>query len=75
MNWVLPDERHHLRIQLKVAVLDVRSGSWSVFSPKPFADTRTTIHPRKEAIEQKQIQHLKQLAYESAVTDLVQRYQ
>ena len=38
VNWLMPDEKQHTRIQIKVAVVHVRPGNWSVFSPNAFDD-------------------------------------
>jgi hypothetical protein len=73
-HWLLPDEKQHMRIQLKLALVDVRSGSWSVFSPKPIADARLSTSPRRGAVDQKQVERLKHWAYEAAVAELVQSY-
>lgn len=74
VNWFMPDEMQHMRIQLKVALVDVRSGNWSVFSPKPFDDARITTSPRRGAVDQRQVERLKKLAYEASVVELVERY-
>jgi len=74
VNWIMPDERQHMRIQLKVALVDVRSGNWSVFSPKSFDDARISTSPRRGAADQKQVERLKKLAYEASVAELVQDY-
>ncbi|HWW00994.1 MAG TPA: hypothetical protein VNZ64_14955 [Candidatus Acidoferrum sp.] len=74
VNWFMPDEKQHMRIQLKVAFVDVRSGNWSVFSPKPFDDARITTSPRRGTVDQKQVERLKKLAYAASVTELVQAY-
>ena len=74
VHWIVPDEKQHMRIRLKVAHVDVRSGNWSVFSPKPFADARISTAPRRGAVDQKQVERLKQSAYEAAVAELVQSY-
>ena len=74
VHWVMPDEKQHMRIRLKVALVDVRSGNWSVFSPKPFTDARLSTSPRRGAVDQKQIERLKQLAYEATVAELVQTH-
>jgi hypothetical protein len=74
VHWLMPAETRHMRIQLKVALVDVRSGNWSVFSPKPFADARITTSPRRAAVDQKQVDHLKALAYEASVAELVQGF-
>jgi hypothetical protein len=74
VHWLVPDEKQHMRIRLKVALLNVRSGNWSVFSPKPFTDARLSTSPRRGAVDQKQVECLKQLAYEAAVAELVQAH-
>jgi hypothetical protein len=74
VHWFVPDEEQHMRIQLKVALVDVRSGNWSVFSPKSFEDARITTSPARGAVDQKQVERLKKLAYEASVTELVQNY-
>lgn len=74
VHWIVPDEKQRMRIRLKVALLDVRSGNWSVFSPKPFSDARLTTSSRRGAVDQKQVERLKQLAYEAAVAELLQSY-
>jgi hypothetical protein len=74
VNWFTPDEKQHMRIQLKVALVDVRSGNWSVFSPRAFDDARITTSPRRGAVDQKQVERLKKLAYEASVTELVQGF-
>lgn len=73
VNWFMPDQKQHMRIQLKIALVEVRSGNWSVFSPKPFEDARISTSPRRGAVDQRQVKRLKQLAYATAVTELAQR--
>jgi hypothetical protein len=74
VNWMLPDEYQHMRIRLKVALIDVRSGSWTVFSPKPFEDASWSISPRRGTADQKQVERLKQQAYISSAKELVKLY-
>jgi len=73
-NWMLPDEKQHMRIRLKVALVDVRTGDWAIFSPKPFDDNSISISPRRAATDQKLVERLKQRAYEMAAKDLVTRF-
>ncbi len=73
-NWMLPDEKQHMRIRLKVALVDVRTGDWAIFSPKPFDDDRISISPRRAATDQELVERLKLKAYEMAAKDLVDRY-
>ena len=72
VNWLVPDEKQHMRIQLKMALVDVRSGNWSVLSPKPFHDAHFSTSPRRGTVDQKQVESLKRLAYEASVMELVQ---
>ena len=72
LKWVLPDEKQHMRIRLKLAIVDVRSGNWTVFSPEQFEDTRKSTSPRRAAKDQILVEELKQKAYEAAARDLVQ---
>ena len=74
VKWVTPDEKQHMRIQMKVALVDVRTGDWSVFSSKAFDDARISTSPGRAAADQKQVEHLKKLAYEESVAELVQRF-
>jgi hypothetical protein len=71
VNWMLPDEKQHMRIRLKVALIDVRTGSWSVFSPKPFEESNISRSPRRGAMDQKQVERLKSEAYAASAKDLV----
>ena len=74
VGWVLPDESQHMRIRLKVAVVDVRNGSWDIFSPTPFDDTSMSGRLTRAGSDQEQVALLKGKAYEAAVEGLVKRY-
>ena len=71
VNWVVPDETQHIRMRLKVALVEVRSGSWTIFSPTPFENDSWSISPRRGAADQKQVERLKQKAYEATVKELI----
>jgi hypothetical protein len=73
-NWLVPDERQHLRLRLKLALIDVRSGNWTVFSPKAFDDSRISTSPRREVADQKQVERLKAQAYANSARELVRLY-
>jgi len=73
-NWVLPDEKQRMRIRLKLAIVDVRSGNWAVFSPAPFENTLTSERKHRAKTDQAQVEKLKAEAYEAAVTDLLRLY-
>lgn len=74
MNWFVPDECQHMRIQLKMAVVDVVSGNWSVFSVEPPEDKKWSARSRREVADQRQVEALKQKAYKIGARELIQRY-
>lgn len=80
VSWVpfvggaIPDEGQEMRIRLKVAVVDVKSGQWDMFSPEPFRDTAVSARYTRESSDQGQVALLKAKAYEAAAQDLVKRY-
>jgi hypothetical protein len=74
VNWLVPDEKQHMRIKLKVAVVDVASGSWSVFSVQPPDSKSINRNPRREVADQRLVESLKQKAYELAAQDLASNY-
>lgn len=71
---VLPDEHQHMRIRLKVAIVDVRSGNWAMFSPDPFQDKAFSARLGRERSDQAQVNKLKQQAYAAAAQDLLKSY-
>ena len=73
-GWVLPDESQQMRIHLKVALVDVRSGQWTMLSADAFEDRTHSNRLNREASDQKQVEKLKQLAYSAAAGDLVKIY-
>jgi hypothetical protein len=71
---VIPDEDQHMRINLKLALVDVKTGSWETFSPIPFDNTAMSSRSTRGAKDQKQIDVLKNKAYAAAVEELILRY-
>ncbi len=74
LRWVVPDERQHARIRLKIAVVDVPTGNWTVFSAQPIELKSWSVRPRREVADQKQVESLKRQAYELAARDLIATY-
>ena len=54
-----------------MAVVDVRSGSWTVLSPDPIEARAFSASSRREVVDQKQVESLKTKAYQAAVARLV----
>jgi hypothetical protein len=80
ISWVpfvgglLPDETQRMRIRLKLAVVDVKTGQWEMFSPEPFEDVDTSGRLTRVASDQAQVMALKDKGYRSAAEELVRRY-
>jgi len=74
VNWIVPDEKQHMRIQLKIALIDVATGDWSIFTPRPFEDARVSRSPRRGAVDQKQVNTLKSKVYEAAAAEILKLY-
>jgi hypothetical protein len=71
---VIPDETQHMRIRLQVAVIDVKSGSWSMFAPEADVDSSVSTSLHREASDQGQVALLKEKAYKAAADTLLARY-
>lgn len=74
VGWMLPDEKQYMRIRLKLAIVDVRSGNWTMYSPEAFDSKSLSSLFNKEAADQGQMEKLKRLAYEKAAEDLIKIY-
>jgi hypothetical protein len=57
-----------------MAIIDVRSGNWSIFSPEPFEDKAMSGTFSREVSDQAQVEKLKQRVYEAAARDLLRIY-
>jgi hypothetical protein len=80
VSWVpiigmaMPDEQQLMRIRLVMALVDVRTGNWAVYSPQPLEDKAVSTTMNREASDQLQVEKLKQAAYEAAVKELLRTY-
>lgn len=74
VGWAVPDKAQEIRIRLKVAVIDVKTGQWEMFSPKTFEDTAYSAILNREGSDQEQVALLKTKAYQAAVEGTVARY-
>jgi len=74
VGWSLPNEKQLMRIRLKLAVVDVRTGNWSVFSADSISDKAVSGSYNREISDQTQVEKLKQKAYEAAAKDLLRVY-
>ena len=80
ISWVpvvgaaIPDQSQRMRIRLKLAVIDVRTGNWSMFAPEAYSDTTLSAQLNRGASDQEQVALLKDQAYKAAAEQLVTRY-
>jgi hypothetical protein len=72
VNWMVPDERQHMRIRLKIALIDVRSGAWTMLTPEAFQEKRIATNTRREGTDQRLVESLKKKAYEAGAKEVVQ---
>jgi len=70
----VPDESQEMRIRLKTALIDVRSGHWESYVPEPFQVRAWSARFTREASDQAQVAFLKTKAYEALVEDIVKIY-
>jgi hypothetical protein len=59
---------------MKVAVVEVKSGQWDMFSPEPFDDSGSSGRYSRISSDQAQVAVLKGKAYKATADDLVKRY-
>ncbi|WP_372723159.1 aminopeptidase [Immundisolibacter sp.] len=70
----VPDESQKMRIRLKVAVIDVRSGEWGIFTPKTIDDKSYSGRFNREHSDQAQVAQLKAATYELASDGVTARF-
>jgi len=71
---VLPDEAQSMRIRLKVAVVDVRSGQWEMFTPRVMNEVAHSSRMNREGSDQAQVAALKAESYQLAAEWIIARY-
>jgi len=74
VGWAIPDQTQEVRIRLKVALVDVKSGQWELFVPKVFEETAYSASLNREQSDRQQIAQLKNKVYQAAVESIVARY-
>lgn len=73
-GWVIPDENQAMRIQLKLAVIDAKTGNWTTVASKSITDNNSRSNRfNRDRADQKQVEELKELAYADGTTKLVEQ--
>jgi hypothetical protein len=81
VSWVpiagsfVPDETQEMRIRLRLAVVDVRTGSWTMIAPTPVADKSLSARLNRESSDQDQVALLKKAGYRAAVEELGRKFE
>ena len=71
---IVPDERQHMRICLKAAVIDVATGAWEFVTAEVKGDSRTSARINRKGSDQKQVLELKAKGYELLAASIVTRF-
>jgi len=69
-----PTRRSSCASASKVALIDVRTGHWSMFAPEAYVDSTLSAALIRAQADQKQVALLKEKAYKAAVEAFVARY-
>ncbi len=73
-GWVIPDENQAMRIQLKLAVIDVKTGSWTTVASRSVVDQNSRSNRfNRDRADQEQVQELKELAYADGAAKLIEQ--
>jgi hypothetical protein len=63
-----------MRIRLKLALVDVRTGDWTVLSPDAIKASKLSVSPRRDVADQILVARLKLKAYEAGAEELLDQY-
>lgn len=74
VGWLLPDEKQRMRIRLKVAMIDVATGNWEMYSPEPQDDRGLSSILSRKDTDQTLVNSLKEKAYALTADDLAKRF-
>lgn len=80
VSWIpiigkgIADQNQRMRIRLKIAVIDVRSGQWETFAPEPIESTATSADRTRVSSDQGQVAALKDAGYRAAADEIARRY-
>lgn len=72
VGYVIPDEREHMRIRLKAAIVDVASGRWTFVNPPPAAGSKLSTILSREETDQGLVHKLKVEGYQSLARTLAE---
>jgi hypothetical protein len=71
VDVIVPDQKDRVRVHLKLALVDVKSGAWTIFRTEPLQTEAVTTGWSREHLETPEIRDLKHKSYVSAVNALM----
>lgn len=75
VGWMLPDEREHMRIRLRLALIDTASGQWEMLEPTPVtSDSLSSVISRRD-VDQSLVAQLKDRGYAGAAEAVRLRFE
>ncbi|KAF0095566.1 MAG: hypothetical protein E1N59_1061 [Puniceicoccaceae bacterium 5H] len=70
VGYMIPDETKHMRIRVKLAVIDVESGNWMMIEPDPVDGASISARMNREVSHDKMVLALKREVYQQAANEL-----
>lgn len=74
VDFTIPDEYQRIRMHLKVALVDVRTGNWATFRTEPIESDALTTRFAREHEQKWPLQNTKQRLYKNSVQKLLDAY-
>jgi hypothetical protein len=74
IDFAVPDEYQRVRMHLKVALVDVRSGNWATFRTEPIESDALTTRYAREHEQKWPLQNTRQRLYRNSVSRIVESY-
>jgi hypothetical protein len=74
VDFTVPDEYQRIRMHLKVALVDVRTGNWSTFRTEPIESDALTTRFAREHEQKWPLQNTKQRLYKNTVQKILDAY-
>jgi hypothetical protein len=74
VDFIVPDEYQKVRMHIKVALIDVRTGQWATFRTEPIEDQMLTTRYAREKAPNWPLKSIKERMYQSSVRKLLDGY-
>ena len=74
ISGTLPERPQTARMRIRMAVVDVPTGQWDVFSPPAFTDVAGNEGYARMTVGPERVESIKDRAYAAAVEEVVERY-